>query len=132
MELKRIIRFVPAAGEKSTARMQLRIRCVDQFKRLVRDDVPIEFQSHSPVPQFVLDRFPNGVTQIEVPVIGLDVNRSIEGWATFSLIVKDARVINAVEQLLILATFDIDDEAKFHIDHCFDLGGHFCDFWQRP
>lgn len=83
-----------------------------------------------PLSDFVLDGFPNCVSQVEVPVIFFDVNDAIKWWALFALIVEDAWVSDAIIQFLILASGNVDNETEFDIDNCFDFGGYFGNFWQ--
>jgi len=84
-----------------------------------------------PVPEFVVNGIPDGVSEVEIPVVFFDVNNSIKWGALFTLVVEDAGVINAVIQFLILAASDVDNETKFDVDNRFDFGGHFGDFRQR-
>ena len=64
-----------------------------------------------------MNGFPDGVSEVEIPVVFFDVNNSIKWGALFTLVVEDAGVINAVIQFLVLAASDVDNETKFDVDN---------------
>ena len=101
-----------------------------EFERFVCDDFAIQFQSHLPVSQFVVDGFPDGVTEIKIPVVCFDVDRSVKGWPPFALVIKNSGMIDAIIHLLILATSNVDNESEFDIHHGRNLGCHLGNFWQ--
>lgn len=103
----------------------------EEFKCFFCHHFAIQFKPHMPVPEFVVNRFPDGVSEVEVPVIFFNVNNAIKRGASFALIVEDPGVINAVIQFLVLASRDVDNEAKFDVDNRVDFGGHLRDFRQR-
>ena len=80
-----------------------------------------------PVAQLVVNWFPNRIAKIEVPIVRFDVDRSIKRGPLLSLVIQNAGMVDAVEQFLILGTFDVDDEAKFNADLCRYFGGELSD-----
>ena len=86
------------------------------LKRLFCQSRTVEFDPQVPVANFIFDGFPDGIAEVEIPVVRFHVYETIERFSCVSIVIFDAGVIDAVEKFLVLCTADSGDKAEFNVD----------------
>ena len=87
-----------------------------QLERLFGNHFVLQLQAHPPRAEFIVERFPDGVAQVEVPIVRANVYFAFERQSHLALCIADTRVVDTIVQLLVFRSLDVDDKSELDVD----------------